>query len=101
MLALKPVDTNKLREPKKSKSTDGSTSDSDKSQKDFAKLTKLEKNCLKSLAKKRKEVVTILEIMKDTISKNYSNYSPIVSMLMSKDLRQRTRSLEKELSSLK
>ncbi len=89
-----------------SKDSGASTADNEKNSKkakakDLHQLTLLEKSHLKQLAKRRKEVILILEILKDTISKNYSNYSPIISMLMSKDLKMKIKSLDKELKGLK
>ncbi len=98
-VALKPVDINKMS----SKDSGASTADNEKKtkQQDLQQLTLLEKSHLKQLAKRRKEVILILEILKDTISKNYSNYSPIISMLMSKELKQKIKNLDKELKGLK
>ncbi len=99
-LALKPVDINKMS----SKDSGASTADNEKKSKkttDLQQLTLLEKSHLKQLAKRRKEVILILEILKDTISKNYSNYSPIISMLMSKELKLKIKTLDKELKGLK
>jgi serine/threonine protein kinase len=100
--ALKPVDTNKL-EDRLTKDSDASTVPDHEatSPKDISKLTKVEKNLLMSLAGSRKEVVQILEILKDTIARNCSNYTPIVSMLMAKELKHKTRELDKELKGLK
>ena len=99
-LALKPVDINKMS----SKDSGASTADNEKKSKkttDLQQLTLLEKSHLKQLAKRRKEVILILEILKDTISKNYSNYSPIISMLMSKELKLKIKTLDKELKGFK
>ena len=97
---MKPVDINKLSSNER-KDKEAPKAENDKNTKDYSKLNVVEKQLLKSLANRRKEVVLILEILKDTISKNYSNYSPIISMLMSKELKVMTKKLDKELKGLK